>query len=80
MTQHNNVPVGEIAAMNADAEETAFITTKIDSLECQTYLRKYEKIDHVAVSVGRSMIIVGRYEIPELVEYLQTVYKLNEDQ
>ena len=73
-----NIPTSELKARNELATQTEYVSTEIDTLLCQTYLRKDMKIDHVAISDVDSMIIVGRYEIPDLIEYLQTLYDMND--
>lgn len=65
--------------MNNMAQETktGYATEKVDTLVCQTYIPEDgTNIDHIAITDNHSTIIVGRYEILELIEYLQRIYEI----
>ena len=69
--------ISEIAAENESVVDTKHIITNIERLMCETYLNKGMEVNYLRISDDDATIGITRNEIPGLIEYLQTLYDVN---
>ena len=68
--------ISELVSESERSINTEYIVTGIGRLICETYLKKGTQINHVGISDEDATVAVTRNEIPELIEYLQTLYDM----